>query len=135
MLGHDDAQTVRPRALNRDCIHPRDGGNRMAHCAEINAYEARVANLEFHGALDVCRRDALEAARHGHGLDGLVERPQHHADSRGEARKARKRDTPATPVDLRALEREATEERAASLVLSASIFRFAEHRFLTPSFA
>src|SRR6185436_7959259 len=69
LLGYDDAQSMRPRALHGDRVHPRNRRDGLAHGREIDADESDVVNAFFHGALHVRRRDTLESSGDGNRFD------------------------------------------------------------------
>src|SRR3984885_5946365 len=75
LLDHQHREPARPGALHAHRVHPRQGVDTGAHRREVHRQQPLAAHLRPDRALDVARRDALEAPFDGDRLDRLIERP------------------------------------------------------------
>src|SRR4029077_2674483 len=73
LLDDEHIESARPGALHAHRVHPRERVDGAAHRGEIHREKPGTVHLRLDHALDVHRRDALEAARDRDGLDRLVQ--------------------------------------------------------------
>src|SRR6184192_3284372 len=122
LLDDQHGKSPRPGPLDTHRLHPRELMDGAAHRGEVHREQAHAVQRPFHRALDVDRRDALEAPGDRDRLDRLIERPRHGACERGNARHRGERESHGAPVGRGRLER--------ALGGSAAVPGSSEHDFL-----
>src|SRR5215469_1320621 len=118
LLDDQHIEAARPGALNAHRVDPRQRVDGAAHRREVHRQQSPAMHLRLHHALDVHRRHALEASRHRHRLDRLVEGPECRRPDQRHHGQGSEPDTQPAPVDRR--QRDALPGRGLAAVFGST---------------